>query len=262
MRWCRFEANKKATYGIVEGDSVQPVAGSPFTKYRRNGTPLPLNAVTLLIPVFPPTFYAAGNLNYRDHVLNLKAILGREGQMPTEADIGYRAQSALVATDQPIRIPRDASDRIQYEGELVAVIGKEGKHISRDRVNEYILGYTICNDFTDRVWQTAGRNTWRSKNADTFKPLGPWIETDFDIDAAQTKVRVNGKELENFKTGAMLFGVADFITTLTEYATIKPGDIITMGTDGVPKNVKHGDIIEIEITGIGTLRNQVLREEV
>ena len=92
--------------------------------------------------------------------------------------------------------------------------------------------------------------------------MGPWIETDFDLDKARTKVRVNGMEVNNFKTGNMLFGVADFIPKLTEYATVKPGDIITMGTDGVPQNVKHGDVIEIEITGLGTLRNQVLREEV
>ena len=262
MRWCRFQANGKASYGIVEGDYVQPVAGSPFTKHRRSGKPLALRSVKLLIPVFPPTFYAAGNLNYRYHIQNLEKIIGRKGEVPTEPEIGYRAQSALVAADEPIRVPRDASERIQYEGELVAVIGKPAKRVSKERAAEYILGYTICNDFSDRVWQMSDRGMWRSKNADTFKPLGPWIETDLDLEAARTKVRVNGKELDNFRTADMIFTAADYISKVSQYITFMPGDIITLGTDGVPQNVKHGDVIEIEITGLGTLRNQVLREEV
>lgn len=262
MRWCRFEAKGKPTYGIVEGNTVQPVSGDPFTRHRKNGKPVPLESVKLMTPVFPPTFYAVGHLNYRDHITHLKEIIGREGQVPTKPEIGYRAQSALVASDQPIRVPHDASERIQYEGELCAVIGKEGKHVSKERAAEYILGYTICNDFSDRVWQTSDTGMWRSKNADTFKPLGPWIETDLDVDAARTVIRINGRETDNFKTGNMVFGVAECIEKLTQYVTIRPGDIITMGTDGVPSNVKHGDLIEIEITGLGILRNQVLREEV
>lgn len=217
----------------------------------------------LEIPVSPPTFYAAGNLNYRDHIANLGKILpGRTGQVPTEPGIGYRAQSALIASGQPIRIPRDASERVQYEGELCAVVGKEGKHIPRERVKDYIFGYTICNDFSERTWQVSEAGMWRSKNADTFKPLGPWIETDLDVEAARTIVRINGREVDNFKTGNMIFGIEDFIEKLTQYVTIRPGDILIMGTDGVPQNVKPGDLLEIEVTGIGVLRNQVLREEV
>lgn len=262
MRWCRFQANDKASYGLVEGEYVQRVAGSPFTTYRRHGKAVPLRSVKLLIPVVPPTFYAAGNLNYRDHIQNLEEIIGRKGEVPTEAEIGYRAQSALIPTDEPIRVPHDASERIQYEGELVAVIGKAAKHVPKERAAEYILGYTICNDFSDRVWQMSDRGMWRSKNADTFKPLGPWIETAFDLESARTMIRVNGKELNNFKTAGMIFTAADYISRVTQYVTLMPGDIITLGTDGVPQNVRHGDVIEIEITGLGTLRNQVLREEV
>lgn len=262
MRWCRFQSNGKTSYGIVEGDNVQPVAGTPFTSHRRNGKPLPLKAVKLLIPVFPPTFFAVGHLNYREHIAHLEEIIGRKGQIPTEPEVGYRAQSALVATDEPILVPRDGSERIQYEGELAAVIGKEAKHVSKERALEYVLGYTICNDFSDRVWQMADTGMWRSKNADTYKPLGPWIETDLDVEAARTKIRVNGKEHYSFKTADMVFGVAEFIAKATKYITLKPGDIVIMGTDGVPQNVKHGDVIEIEITGLGILRNRVLREEV
>ncbi len=259
MRWCRFQSDGKVSYGIVEGRYVQPVAGTPFTRHRKYGKPLPLSRVHLQIPVFPPTFYAAGNLNYREHIARLPEILGREGQMPTEPGIGYRAQSALIAHDEPIIIPKDATDRIQYEAELCVVIGKEGKHIPKDKVKDYILGYTICNDFSERTWQTSTQS-WRSKNADTFKPLGPWIETDLDLDAARTLVRINGKVVQDFRTNNMIYDASDFISLLTTYATIRPGDIIILGTDGVPQNVKPGDTIEIEITGLGVLRNPVVRE--
>ncbi|MBI4310889.1 MAG: fumarylacetoacetate hydrolase family protein [Chloroflexi bacterium] len=256
MRWCRFQANGKVSYGIIEGTQVQPVAGSPFSRYRRNGSPLPLRSVKLLVPVVPPTFYAAG-VNYRDHVTRMAAITGRPGEIPQQADVGYRANNALIAHEEPIIIPKDANDRTQYEGELVVVIGKQGKHIPEDKVWDYILGYSIGNDFSERVWQAADRTMWRSKNADTFKPMGPWIETDVNLDAMRTLVRVNGKEVENFRTNNMIFGIAHYMSKMSQYLTLYPGDVLWMGTDGVPQNVKHGDVIEIEITGIGVLRNPV-----
>lgn len=256
MRWCRFLANGKTSYGIVEGNQVQPVAGSPFGRHRRQGRPVALSTVKLLVPVVPPTFYAAG-VNYRDHVMRMAAITGRPGEIPKQADVGYRANNALIAQGEPIIVAKDASERIQYEGELVVVIGKQGKHIPEDKVWDYILGYTIGNDFSERVWQAADRTMWRSKNADTFKPMGPWIETNVDLDSMRTIIRVNRREVENFRTNNMVFGIAHYMSRMTQYLTLYPGDVIWMGTDGVPENVKHGDVIEIEITGIGVLRNPV-----
>ncbi len=259
MRWCRFQANGKVSYGIVEGRNVQPVSGTPFGRHRKSGSPLPLSRVKLLIPVVPPTFYAAG-VNYRTHVMRSAELTGRQANVPTAADIGYRANNALIANNESIIVPKDASERIQYEGELVVVIGKQGKHITADKVWDHILGYSIGNDFSERTWQGNDRTFWRGKNADTFKPMGPWIETDVDLDSMRTMVRVNGKEVENFKTNNMLFGISEYITRMTQYLTLYPGDVIWMGTDGVPQNVHHGDVIEVEITGIGTLRNPVVVE--
>ena len=259
MRWCRFQWDDQISYGIIEGNDVVVVSGSPFEEYDLTDQRLPVNSVKLLVPVIPPTFYAAG-INYMDHVMRMAAITGREAAPPTSADIGYRANSALIAHNEPIVIPRDASERTQYEAELVVVIGKRAKHISEEEVWDYILGYTIGNDFSERVWQANDRGLWRAKNADTFKPMGPWIETDVDVDAMRTIVRVNGREVEHFKTNNMLFDIPTYMSRMSHYMTLQPGDVIWMGTDGVPENVKPEDTIEIEITGIGVLRNPVKKE--
>ena len=187
------------------------VSGSPFAEYSRTDQRLAVNSVKLLVPVVPPTFYAAG-INYMDHVVRMAAITGREPQPPTAADIGYRANSALIAHEESIVIPKDANERTQYEGELVVVIGKRAKHISEEEVWDYILGYSIGNDFSERTWQASDRGLWRAKNADTFKPMGPWIETDVDVDAMRTIVRVNGRETENFKTNNMIFNIPTYMS--------------------------------------------------
>jgi len=185
---------------------------------------------------------------------------GQEPNLPKAADIGYRANNALIAHGEAIVIPADATERVQYEGELVAVIGRKAKHLSEADALGCVLGWTIGNDMSERTWQANDRTLWRAKNADTFKPMGPWIETDFDLDAAETRIRVNGAEKIRFKTNNMLFGPATFISRMSQYLTLEPGDVVWMGTEGAPENLKHGDTVEIEITGIGTLRNPVVRE--
>ncbi|HJU20527.1 MAG TPA: fumarylacetoacetate hydrolase family protein [Stellaceae bacterium] len=258
MRWVRFAKEGRPTYGIVEGDSVVEVTGDPFAGYERTSSRQPLRAVRVLPPVEPRTFYAAG-LNYAEHVTEAARKLGREPELPPEADIGYRANNALIAHGEAIVIPKDATDLVQYEAELVAVIGKEAKYLSERDALSCVLGWTIGNDMSERTWQRQDRTLWRAKNTDTFKPMGPWIETDFDLDAAETIVRVNGEETNRFRTNHMVHGVAKFLARMSQYLTLYPGDVVWMGTDGWPKNLKHGDTVEIEITGIGTLSNPVVR---
>ena len=259
MRWIRYEANGQPVYGIVEGDMVTEVRGDPFAGYEKTATRRPLSSVKLLVPVEPRTFYCAG-LNYADHVIEAAKKRGQEPNLPTAADIGYRANNALIAHGEPIVIPSDATERVQYEGELVAVIGKKAKHLSESEALSCVLGWTIGNDMSERTWQAGDRTLWRAKNTDTFKPMGPWIETDFDLDAAETIVRVNGEVTDHFRTNHMIHGVAKFISRMSQYLTLYPGDVVWMGTEGAPENLKHGDTVEIEITGIGTLRNPVVRE--
>jgi len=193
-------------------------------------------------------------LNYAAHIKEAAAKLGIAPDLPRQPDVGYRAINALVAHGEPVVIPADAG-KVQYEGELVVVIGKRAKGLTEAEALSCVLGYSIGNDVSERIWQKSDRTLWRAKNADTFKPMGPWIETEVDLDRLQTLVRVNGTETTRFATNDMLFGVAAYISAITRYITLVPGDMIWMGTDGTSPDLKPGDTVEAEITGIGTLRN-------
>ncbi len=259
MRWVRFEADGDDRYGIVEEDTVQPVAGSPFAHWERHGGSVPLAQVKLLVPVVPRTFYACG-LNYEEHIRAVAEKIGQPPHLPTQPDVGYRANNALIPHGETIVIPADATDKVQYQGELVVVIGRTAKNVAEADALSYVLGYTIGNDVSERSWQKSDRTLWRAKNTDTFKPMGPWIETDVRLDDLVTKIRLNGRELIEFATNHMIFGVERYIATISRYITLHPGDVIWMGTEGETADMRHGDIVEVEIAGIGTLRNPVVRE--
>jgi 2-keto-4-pentenoate hydratase/2-oxohepta-3-ene-1,7-dioic acid hydratase in catechol pathway len=260
MIWCRFEASARVAYGIVDGDDVIEVEGSPFGPYTRTRTRHRLSAIKLHPPCIPPTFYAAG-INYRDHVTWATDYFKRPYHVPTRADIGYRAVNALIGHDEPIVIPKDSAGEVHYEGELVAVIGKRAKRLSKEQALSCVLGYTIGNDLSERAWQSADRTQWRAKNTDTFKPMGPWIVTDIDPSTSETTVRVNDEVVSKFPTGNMIYDVASYIVEMSKYLTLHPGDVIWMGTDGatVPA-LRPGDVVEVAISGIGTLRNPVSAE--
>jgi 2-keto-4-pentenoate hydratase/2-oxohepta-3-ene-1,7-dioic acid hydratase in catechol pathway len=259
MRWCRFQAGDTASYGLIEGDTVTAVTGNPFEGHTRSSTSVPLRAVKLLVPVVPPTFYAAG-VNYREHVTEMAARRGVLPEFPPHADVGYRANNALIATDEPIVIPRDAGEQVQYEGELVVVIGRGGKRISEADALDHVLGYTIGNDVSERAWQRGDRTLWRGKNTDTFKPMGPWIVTGLDPDTLRVIIRLNGREMFAYAVKDAIFSIRQFISRMSQYLTLYPGDILWMGTDGPTENMKDGDVVEVEVPGIGVLRNPVVRE--
>jgi 2-keto-4-pentenoate hydratase/2-oxohepta-3-ene-1,7-dioic acid hydratase in catechol pathway len=259
MKWCRFQAEGKTAYGIIDHDTVVAVDGSPFHQYTKTSSTYPLSAVKLLVPVIPPTFYAAG-INYREHVIEMAHKRGVEPEFPPQADVGYRANNALIANEEPIVIPKDATELVQYEGELVVVIGKQCKHVSEADVLDYVFGYTIGNDVSERTWQRGDRTLWRGKNTDTFKPMGPWIVTDLEPDDFQVTIRLNDKEMFAYKVGDAIFSVRHFLSRMSQYVTLYPGDVLWMGTDGATENMKDGDVVEVEISDIGVLRNPVVRE--
>ena len=259
MRWLRFEHGGKPAMGLVNASGqVERMEGDLFGETRHTGEFFELDSLKLLIPFEPKTFYAAG-LNYKAHVTEAAHLLGKEPEFPPNADIGYRANNSLCAHDDDIVIPADASEKLQYEGELVVVIGKQAKHLSEENALSCVFGYTIGNDFSERTWQRGDRTLWRGKNTDTFAPMGPWIETDLNLDEQMTNVRVNGEQTVSFKTNDMLFSIEHFIARMTKYVTLYPGDMIWMGTDGTSPNLVDGDVVEIDITSIGTLRNRVVR---
>ena len=253
MRWIRYSHQGRTSYGILEGDRIVEVSGDPFAGYERTKVVRDLKAVKVEVPVVPPTFYCVG-LNYAEHIREVAAKHGIKANLPEQPDVGYRAVNALIAHEEPVVIPGDAT-KVQYEGELVVVIGKKAKHLSEADALSCVLGYTIGNDVSERVWQKSDRTLWRAKNTDTFKPMGPWIDTQVDLDKLETVVRRNGKETLRFRTNAMIFGVARYISTMSRYLTLYPGDVIWMGTDGSSPDLAAGDVVEVEITGLGTLRN-------
>ena len=259
MRWCRVETAGGVSHGLVGEETIELVEGSPFGEWRRSGEEITLAAARWAPPVLPPVFYAIGS-NYHDHVVKMAEAFGRKPVFYEAPRVGYRANSALVGHGADIVKPRDASEQFQYEAELVAVIGKGGRRLDRRAAAESIFGYTIGNDVSERVWQARDQTNIRAKNCDTFKPMGPWIATDVDPATMRTIVRLNGETVHDFATGNMLFDAAAVIREISKYNTLFPGDVVWLGTDDKPLNMKPGDDLEIEITGIGVLRNTIVAE--
>ena len=260
MRWVRFGKDNIVSYGQLIGEQIIEIHREPWEDSTPTGRRFVLADVTLEVPVVPRTFYCAG-INYAAHIREMAHKRGVEPVFPDKADIGYRANNALIAHDEPVIIPAHAPPKINYEGELVVIIGKKAKHLTEENAMSCVFGYTSGNDVSERTWQRGDRTFWRGKNTDTFKPMGPWIETDVDLDAMETIIRLNGKEDLRFKTKDMIFGIAHYIATMTKYLTLYPGDVIWMGTDGTSPDLVDGDVVEVELTGIGVLRNSFVREK-
>ena len=261
MKWCRFMTSSGAQFGVVDGERILRVEGSPFAEHRISTDSVPLTGAQLLPPVIPPTFYAVG-FNYLEHVLHYQRLGSRTAKVPERPEVGYRANNALIGHGEAIVKPADFNGTLEAEGELVAVIGKKVRHVtSRDEARSAIFGWTIGNDVSAREWQREDRTFWRCKNSDTFKPMGPWVDTDTDIDQAQTRVFVNGQSAGDFKTNNMIFDTLDYIIAITRYITLHPGDVLWMGAESTAV-LKPGDKVDIEITGLGRLSNPVVAEKV
>lgn len=255
MKWARIQDVGGPSYGLVEGDRIAMVEGSPFGEHRRTGRTVPVAGTRFLPPVVPPTFYAQG-VNYRAHF----RTHAKASAMPTQSHIGYRAVNALIGHEEAIVVPRDSAGKLQFEGELVAVIGRRARNLAEAEALSCVLGYTLGNDVSEREWQKSDRTLWRAKNCDTFKPMGPWIETDVRLDDLETIVRLNGKEVSRFQTNDLIFGVAHTISAISRYITLAPGDVVWMGTDDPTLDMVAGDVVEVEIPGIGVLRNPLVAE--
>jgi 2-keto-4-pentenoate hydratase/2-oxohepta-3-ene-1,7-dioic acid hydratase in catechol pathway len=211
-------------------------------------------------PVIPGNFYAAG-LNYRAHIEWANKAHGTSYKVPDRADIGYRSNNALIGSGADIVIPRDSSGQVDFEGELVAVIGKLTKNIPEERALDCVAGYTLGNDVSERTWQRSDRTLWRAKNSDTFKPMGPRIVSGIDPMDQVIEVRINGRTVSSYNTSGMIFGVAHFISRMSRYLTLHPNDVIWFGCDGATEPaLKPGDLVEVVNEAIGVLANRVVAE--
>jgi 2-keto-4-pentenoate hydratase/2-oxohepta-3-ene-1,7-dioic acid hydratase in catechol pathway len=205
-------------------------------------------------------FYAAG-LNYRAHIEWANAHHGGSYKVPAQADIGYRSNNALIGTGEAIVIPKDAPGPVEFEGELVAVIGTRARHLTERNALDCVAGYTLGNDVSERSWQKSDRTLWRAKNADTFKPMGPFIVDGIDPMAQTIEVRVNGRTASRYSTKDMIFSVTDYLVRMSRYLTLHPGDVVWFGCDGptLPA-LQAGDLVEVASERIGVLANPVARE--
>jgi 2-keto-4-pentenoate hydratase/2-oxohepta-3-ene-1,7-dioic acid hydratase in catechol pathway len=213
---------------------------------------VPLAGARLLPPSVPSKILAVGQ-NYRAHV----AEMGKG--VPDEPLLFLKAPSALLAPGEPIVRP-GGYERVDYEGELCLVIGRRARHVRAAEALDYVLGYTILNDVTVRDLQKKDVQYTRAKGFDTFAPCGPFIETDLDPSRLRLVTRVNGAVQQDSTTDDMIFTVPELIAFASRVMTLEPGDLFSTGT---PKGVGQlwpGDVVEVEIEGIGTLRNPVVAE--
>jgi len=259
MKWCRFLAGERVSYGLVDDERVTEVAGSPFEEHAATGTSHSLGRVKLLPPVIPTMLYAAGP-NYRGHVEAMARRRGAAPQYPARPEPNFRSVHALIGPEEKIVVPKDCAGAIQPEGQLAVVIGKKARNVSRENALDHVFGYSIGNDISQRDWQRSDRTMFRGKNCDTFKPFGPWIVTDLDPAKFRIVVRHNGAVWEDFSSGDQIWDTATWIQELSRYTTLHPGDVLWMGTQGADGDMVPGDVIEVEISGIGTLRNYVVAE--
>lgn len=259
MRIVRFAAQRKIQYGILEGDIVKVIRGSPFAGFKGSSIPFKfegsaysLDEVKLLAPCSPSKIVALG-LNYRRHAEETKMDL------PSVPLIFLKPATAVIGPGDEIVLPR-GSGRVDYEGELGVVIGRKAKDVPGDRVKDYILGYTCVNDVTERHIQKADGQWTRAKGYDTFAPIGPWIETNVDPNDLKLETRLNGEIRQSSRTSDLIFGVAAVVSFISNVMTLLPGDVIATGTPSGIGRMNPGDVVEVSIEGIGTLRNTVVAQ--
>jgi 2-keto-4-pentenoate hydratase/2-oxohepta-3-ene-1,7-dioic acid hydratase in catechol pathway len=258
LKVARFEVDGKQSYGVLEGTRLKAIKGLPWDGIDFTGEDYELDAVQLLAPVDPPDVIAIGT-NYKAHADELG------WKHPSAPIIFLKATSSVIGPEADIVIPTMAPDEVDYEGELVLVIGKTCRNVSEADALDYVFGSTCGNDVSARDCQMRQDAQWtRGKSFDTFCPIGPWIETDVDPDNAPIKLRLNGKTLQDSNTNDMIFNCRQLVSYCSQMATMKPGTIIMTGTpEGVgytrkpPVFLKPGDRIEVEIGGIGTLANGI-----
>lgn len=253
-RYVRYEHEGKTAYGILDGETITPIEGDLFGARKPSGETVALGEVRLRFPLDPPKVLCVG-LNYGSHI--------GDRPKPERPELFYKPPTALLDPEGEIVIPEGAKD-VHFEAELVVVVGKTARGVSVEEAPEYILGYTCGNDVSDRNWQggskgdKADRQWWRAKGADTFGPMGPAVAVGLDPTNSRIQCRLNGEVKQSQVCSDLIFGPAQVVSFASQYITLAQGDVIFTGTPGRTSAMKPGDVVEIEIDGIGVLRNRVV----
>jgi 2-keto-4-pentenoate hydratase/2-oxohepta-3-ene-1,7-dioic acid hydratase in catechol pathway len=247
VKYARYEHRGKISYGALNGDSISEIRGDLFSGRAESGTKVKLADVKLLWPCEPTKILAVG-LNYKSH-------LG-ERPAPEKPELFFKPLTSLQNPSGDIVIPPGAKN-VHFEGELVIVIGKKAQRVSPEKAAEHIFGYTCGNDVSERDWQRGDLQWWRAKGSDTFAPLGPVIAVGLDIGKSRLQTRVNGEVKQSQLLSDLLFDSPKIVSFASQYVTLERGDVIYTGTPGATSAMKPGDTVEVEIDGIGVLKNKV-----
>lgn len=249
---CYQTATTAPRFGWLLEDQVGPIEGSIFSEFRRLEADLPLESVQLLAPVQPGKIICVG----RNYVAHAKE---HEAEVPEVPMLFLKPPSSVIGPGQRILLPPQ-SQQVEHEAELGVVIGKRGRWIQTEEVHNYVMGYLVANDVTARDLQRRDGQWTRAKGFDTFCPIGPWIETEFESADALITCQVNGETRQMASTRDMVFGVRQLVAFASSVMTLEPGDILLTGTPAGVSPLAEGDVVEITIEGIGALRNRVAAE--
>lgn len=249
-KFVRYRRGSSTAYGILDGETIREIQDGLFGSRTETGARHKLSEVKLLFPCEPPKVFAVG-LNYRSHI--------GARQAPSNPEIFYKPISALQDPGGPIVIPEGAQN-VHFEGELVIVIGEQARGITAEEARRVIFGFTCGNDVSERDWQNGPQKDmqwWRAKGADTFAPLGPAIAHGIDAGRLLLQTRLNGKVVQKQYTSDLLFDPPAIVSWISRHVTLTPGDVIYTGTPGTTSRMRPGDVVEVEIEGIGVLKNPV-----
>jgi 2-keto-4-pentenoate hydratase/2-oxohepta-3-ene-1,7-dioic acid hydratase in catechol pathway len=252
MRLVRFRFGDRIATGAIDAGSedIRILRGTFFDDPIPTGEQVPLADVRLLAPVLPSKAVCVGK-NYAAHA----AEFGME--VPDEPLLFLKPSTAIAGPGDPIQL-LPISARVDYEGELAVVVGRLARHVRAEDAYRYILGFTCANDVTLRDLQKMDDQWARAKGFDGSCPLGPWVETELDPNDIRVETRLNGEIRQAAQTSDMVFGVAELIEYITEFMTLLPGDVLLTGTPEGVGRLSHGDVVEVEVEGIGTLSNPVV----
>jgi len=250
-KYIRYSTAGKTSYGILEGEDIRELYGSIFAGAKPNARTLKLSDVRVLAPCEPPKVIAVGR-NYKSHIAD------RNIDPPKEPGLFWKPSSCIVGTGENIVLPEGANN-VHYEAELVVVIGKQGKNIAAAEAQKHIFGVTAGNDVSERDWQKNDLQWFRAKGSDTFGGLGPYIVQGLNYNDLLVESRLNGEVRQSQRTKDLIFPVDEVISYVSRYVTLLPGDVIYTGTPGNTKAMTPGDLIEIEVEGVGVLRNRITR---
>jgi 2-keto-4-pentenoate hydratase/2-oxohepta-3-ene-1,7-dioic acid hydratase in catechol pathway len=250
VRICRFRHAGQDRYGTVEGPLVRPLTAAPWSGGLPDGKAIALADVQLLAPAEPSKVVCVGR-NYRAHAKEL----GNE--VPTTPLLFLKPPSAVVGPQEAIRIP-EASREVHHEAELGVVIGRTLARASAVDAKLAVFGYTCLNDVTARDIQREEKQFTRAKGFDTFCPIGPFVETALDPMDVSVVCRVNAAERQRGHTRDMVFDPFALVAFISQVMTLWPGDVVATGTPEGVGAIQRGDWVEVEISGIGVLRNPVV----